>query len=557
MAPAVLILRDYQEEAVQAHYDFFSRYREPDENPIIVVPTGGGKSLIIAEFLKRSLRLWPKTRFIVLTHVRELIRQNYDEFVGHWGGGFLEPCPAGIYSAGLNRRDRDCRVLFAGIQSVWTLAGDLGHFDVVLVDECHLIPKRGQGRYLTCLSALRKINPRLRVVGYTATHYRLDGGYLHRGPDRMFSRVAYEVRVEMLIERGHLAPLVAKKMESAIDASDVRVSSTGDYVVDELEAAAMADGCVDSAVAEMVSYARASDRRSWLVFAIGKAHAAEVVDRLESYGVRAETVFGDTPREQRDDRVARFKSGALRCLVNVGVLTTGFNAPRCDLMAIMRPTQSASLYVQMMGRGMRTHPGKRDCLVLDYGENVARHGPINAVRPKSAGSEDGGVMPTKACPECRSILPLGVQRCPECGHEWEAAEIRAEHARVASALCPIDLTANRPRVRTVDQWFLRRHEKDKGATSLRVDYQCGTVAVSEWVCLEHEGYAQRKATRWWLAHGAPPVPATVDEAIRRESELQVPLAIEVIRDGEYDRVLRPLFDLASIMTDDHDSAAAQ
>lgn len=536
-----LTLRDYQEECVQAHFDFFDRHRAPEENPLFVVPTGGGKSLVIAEFIARSRRLWPQTRFLVLTHVRELIRQNHDEFVSHIGRPLQQV--AGIYSAGLARRDLHCPVLFAGIQSIWERADELGPFDLVLVDEAHLIPKRGQGRYRSYLAALRKINPRVRVLGYTATHYRLDGGYLHRGADRLFTHVAYDVRIELLVQRGFLAPLVARLPEKPVDVSGVKISSTGDYAADELEAAMREDGCVEAACEETVRLAAQQGRTSWLIFASGKLHAADIVEELGRRGVAAVAVFGDTPKKDRDDVVQRFRAGQLRALVNVGVLTTGFNAPRIDLMAIMRPTQSASLYVQMMGRGMRTFAGKKDCLVLDYGGNVERHGPINAVRPRGAGPDgevDKGPAPTKVCPVCRTIVGLGTPICGTCLYEWPAAMMQVEHARVASHLCPLDLEAGKPRVLPVTGWFFRLHEKEGRPPSMRIDLMAGMKCVQDWLCFEHEGFPGRKAKRWWrLLGGLEPAPDKSSDAVARApAELRQPAAVEVVDDGEYLRVHR-------------------
>lgn len=536
-----LTLRDYQEECVQAHYDFFARNAEG--NPLFVVPTGGGKSLIIAEFVRRSLEAWPDTRFLVLTHVKELIQQNHDEFVEHWGG----LAPAGIYSAGLGRRDSRDRVTFAGIQSVWRRATDLGPFDLVLIDEAHLIPKSGEGRYRHYLTELRRLNPDVRACGYTATPFRLDGGYLHKGSGGVFTEIAYDVKVDLLVERGYLVPLVAKRPERVIDTTHARTGH-GDFKTNDLEAAALDGDCVEEAVAETVRIAREQDRKALLFFGTTIKHAERILGELDVHGVEARGVFGHTSKAERDEVVQAFRDGKLPALVNVGVLTTGFNAPRCDLMAVMRPTQSASLYVQMMGRGMRTFPGKVNCLVLDYGENVERHGPINRVRPRTTGEGGAGDAPMKVCPACRSIVLLGTKLCPDCGHEWPPAQVEIEHRRLAGVLSPYDPDAGKPRVLVVDSWSFRAHEKLDKPTSLRVDYQCGMRMLSEWVCLEHPGFAGRKAARWWTAHsGRVPLPLTVTDALTRTEELRRPQAIEVvdeITNGKtFERVHRPLFTL--------------
>lgn len=548
-----LELRSYQESCVGAHFNFFHKNKEG--MPLFVIPTGGGKSLVIAEFVRRVRKQWADQRVLILTHVRELIRQNYDEFIAQWGPDLF--LPAGIYSAGMKRRDTRDGVIFAGIQSVYSKAEQLGHFDLVLIDEVDLVPKAGNGMYRTYLAEAKKINPALRVCGYTATHFRLDGGYLHKGNGCIFTDVAYEVQLETLIEGGWLVPPIAKRPRHVIDTQGLR-KYKGDFKPSELEVRARADGCVEAAVAEAVAIGRDQDRKAWMFFAVTKQHASDIRDALHEHGVDARMVFGDTPKDERDQILSGFKSGEISTVVNVGVATRGYNAPRCDMLVVMRPTESAALYVQIMGRGMRPYPGKKDCLVLDYGLNVARHGPINKVRPRhfrGDGSEKSP-PPVKVCPKCQSIILLGTRICPDCGHQWPDPEIRIEHERVAAWESPFDPEANKPRIMKVSSWFFRKHEKTGKPPSLRVDFHCGMRTITSWVCLEHEGFARVKAFKWWTTyHGAAPVPMTVADAIQRQHELRMPEKIEVVDDGRYERVRRPIYEDKPPEPEQHEEAA--
>ncbi|MCG8557866.1 MAG: DEAD/DEAH box helicase, partial [Proteobacteria bacterium] len=348
--------REYQEECVQAHFDWFARNSEG--NPLFVVPTGAGKSLVIAEFVRRSLNAWPGCRFLVPTHVKELVQQNYDEFVGHCGDEeWFDSATAGIYSAGIGRFDKGCAVVFCNVQSVAHKVSEIGRFDLVLVDEAHMIPKRGEGRYRTLIEDLTEVNPRLRVCGYTATHYRLDGGYLHQGDGRIFTDVAYEVRLEDLVPE-FLSPVATKLPgDGQIDATAVP-KSAGDYNLRALGEIAENAQCVADAVDDVVR--RGADRKAWLFFATTVRHAELIAQRLQrKHRIGCDVVLGNMPKGERRAAIEAFRDGRIRALVNVGVLTTGFNAPRCDLLAIMRPTMSAALYVQMIGRGMRLFPGKK------------------------------------------------------------------------------------------------------------------------------------------------------------------------------------------------------
>lgn len=538
----MLTPRDYQEACIKAHFTYFNRKRG---NPLFVVPTGGGKSLIIAEFVRRTIEQWPTQRVIILTHVKELIEQNYDEFLGQWG--LL--APVGIYSAGLNRRDTGCSVTFAGIQSVWPhlskeddppkAAVDLGAFDLALIDEAHLLPKTGEGRYRSYLDWLEYLNPKLKVLGYTATPFRLEGGELHKGEGRIFTDIAYDVPVKKLIEDDYLAPLIAKLPSGTIDTSGVG-KSRGDFKPGELEAAAMAGDNVHEAVDEMVEKAKENDRKHWLVFACGISHAELIVELVREHGVSCELLTGKTPKEERRKIVRDAKAGDITCLVNVGVLTTGFNWPRCDMLAVMRPTQSTSLYVQIMGRGMRTFPGKENCLVLDYGENVLRHGPINRINITT--KEKGeGEAPVKVCPECDAIVHAAVNNCDQCGFEFPKKD--PVHTPEAGKLAPIDFSVREPKRETLDctAVYYDLHSKPGKPNSLKVTYMCGWRRFCEWICLEHTGYAQRKAQGWWAQRGSTPVPVDIYEALERKGELEKPTSIIVQEDGKYDRIVDAIF----------------
>jgi DNA repair protein RadD len=519
-----LQLRPYQRAAIDAIYAYYEKY---SGNALITIPTAGGKSLVAAAFIQEVLAQWPDQRIIILTHVRELISQNFAELNRLW-----PEAPAGIYSAGLNRRDSQARILFAGIQSVHRKAYVIQRADLVLVDEAHLIPGKANTTYRRFLDDLTRINPQLKIIGLTATPYRLDSGMLHVGPDALFDDIAFEVSVRELIDQGYLAPLISKQTSTRLDVSGVGTRG-GEFVAGQLEAAVDQDPITQSAIDEVVAYGR--DRRSWLLFCAGVDHAQHVYDAVRSRGVSCATIFGHTPKAERDRIIAAFKSGKIRALASMGVLTTGFNAPAVDLIAMLRPTKSTGLYVQMAGRGTRLAPDKENCLVLDSAGNVARHGPIDLVKPKDKTNGDGEA-PTRVCPECQTINALAAQVCAECGYVFPVPE--AAQLDATATTRPI-LSTGRPAAWVaVTGVTYHRHEKLGKPPSLRVDYLCGLVRHSEWVCPEHGGYATSKATQWWArrANGRPP-PTTVDEALARTDELQNPIQIAVRPNGRFTEVV--------------------
>ncbi|WP_444452938.1 DEAD/DEAH box helicase [Rhodobacter capsulatus] len=514
----MLTLRPYQQAAITAIYGYFQTHTG---NPLVVIPTAGGKSLVMASFIEGVLKAWPDQRILIVTHVRELIAQNHAEMIGLW----LD-APSGIYSAGLGKREAQARILFAGIQSIHRRAAEIGHTDLVLIDEAHLIPGKSSTMYRRFLDTLKAINPALKVIGLTATPFRLDCGMLHEGQNALFTDIAYEAPVRELIDAGYLSPLVSKQPATRLDVSKVGTRA-GDFIARDLAAAVDQDAITRAAVTEIIEHG--CDRKSWLAFCSGVEHARHVAEEFGRQGISCRTIFGDTPMDERDAILAAFKRGEIRALASMGVLTTGFNAPGVDLIALLRPTQSAGLYVQMVGRGTRLAPGKENCLVLDFAGNVRRHGPIDLVRPKRPGDGGGGEAPTKVCPECDSIIALSATECPDCGYVFPAREVK-----IAPTAATLPVLSPKQQWLPVTGVSYSRHDKAGGRPSLKVTYSCGLASYSEWVCLEHQGYARQKAAQWWRKR-APgcPVPLSVAEALAQTSRLARPSDISVRPSGRY------------------------
>ena len=524
-------LRDYQASAVDAIYAFFAQRR--GEAPIVVAPTGSGKSVIIAEFCRRALADYPETRIMMATHQRELIQQNFQALLRMWPGA-----PAGIYSAGLGRRQARAQILFAGVQSVHRKAREIGHVDLMLVDEAHLIPRSSSTQYGRLIDSLRTINPAMKVIGATATPYRLDSGLLHTGDDAIFDGVAYDIAVAMLVQRGYLSPLISKRPGAVFDTNGLH-KRAGEFIESEMMARFGGDEATDAAVAEVI--ALGADRKSWLAFCISVAHAEKVRDAMRDHGISAEMVTGDTPTMERDRLLRQFKAGEIRCLTSVAVLTTGFDAPAVDLIAMLRPTASTGLYVQMAGRGMRIAPEKENCLVLDFAGNVLRHGPVDAIevhdKKKGAGEGDGEA-PVKVCPACESIILIAARECTDCGHVFPAPEPKVERTASTEAIMNLTATDNWRPVMDVEY---ARHRKAGSPDSMRVEYLIGGdshVVVSEWVCFEHGGYARQKAVQWWGQWGDGAPPDDTDEALGRLHEIARPADAVIVRDGKYHRIKR-------------------
>lgn len=519
-------LRSYQQEAIDTVFDYWSR---GGGNPLVSMATGTGKALTIAGTIKQLHQMNPLIRVICLVHVKELVEQNFLTFQRYYPGA-----STGINCAQLNRRDKHQAVLFASINSIYKLKPNvLGKRDVILIDECHLCPKAGEGMYRTFLDNLRSASPDMRIVGFTATPYRMDSGRLDDGPGKIFDETIFEYGIRNGIEDGYLSPLTSKGTALQMDVRSV-AKRGGEFVAGALEIAVDQDWITKAAVAEMVAFGE--HRRAWLAFCAGVKHAEHVRDEVRAHGISCEMVTGETPNAERARIIRDYKAGKIRCLTNAQVLTTGFDAPQVDLVAMLRPTLSPGLYCQIVGRGTRLATGKDNCLVLDFAGNVRRHGPVDAieVKPKfqSQGSKSADdEVRAKECPNCHELVAFNTRRCPSCDHEWPIVEV-PKHDAEADALTPILSTEAPPWVPVEDVQF-RVHNKPGSPPSLRVEYGSALNIYREWVAIEHQGFARRKAETWWQSNADGPCPITVAEALLRKNQIRWPTEIQVRKNGKY------------------------
>ena len=386
-------LRPYQQEAVDATLDHF---RKSDESAVIVLPTGAGKSLVIAELARLARR-----KILVLTHVKELVGQNHAKYESYGLTG-------GIFSAGLKRKENRHQVTFASVQSV---AANLEQFrdeySLVIIDECHRVSGEETSQYQRIIELLRQQNDSLKVLGLTATPYRLAMGWIYRyhyrgfvrgsGEDqaRPFQHCIYELPLSYMINRGYLTkPELVNAAVAQYDFSALTQDSFGEYAEKDVNQLLSKHKRVTRAIIEQV-VEMAAERKGVMIFAATVEHAREVTGYLPEH--ETALVTGATDLKDRDLLIQRFKQRQLKYLVNVSVLTTGFDAPHVDLIAILRPTQSVSLYQQMVGRGLRLDEGKQDCLVIDYaGNHVNLHHPEVGEPKPNPDSEPVQVF----CPGC-------------------------------------------------------------------------------------------------------------------------------------------------------------
>ncbi|NTF69403.1 DEAD/DEAH box helicase [Rhizobium rhizogenes] len=529
----MLELRYYQREAIDALYAY---WRNGGGNGLIVLPTGAGKALVIAKLIEELLADYPDMRILNVTHSAPLVGQNYQEFLG-----LLPFAPAGIYSAGLGRRDARAQVLFCGIQSVWNKVDQIGEIDLVIVDEAHAISRNSNTQYGKFFDAVRKANPDSRTCGTTATDYRMDSGRLTDDLDdddadddvaaavseitgvkkfKLFDDVVYEIGIGELIEKGYLTRLTSQKTTSKIDLKGIGTRG-GEYIPGQVSEAA--ERIIEEAIAE--DMVLSEGRRAGLFFSTSKDNARHVAEAIQRHGRTCAVLTSDNAHQTKEI-FEGFRAGKYWAISSVSMITTGTNFPFVDFISLILSTKSPGKLVQILGRGTRNCDGKEDCLIADHGRNLAYHGPIDQIRPREPGS-GLGEQPKKLCPQdqldtngncgCGELIPISIMTCQCCGYVFPPNE---EEKITAQADTTPVLSTEKPWSTVSSRTFRHHPGKEGKPDSVKCVYMLGYKAVNEWLCCEHKGYPKTKADRFWLAHGgARPFPSTVLEWLERQDEL--------------------------------------
>lgn len=498
--------RYYQQEAFDAAV---AHVLKTDEPGILELATGAGKSIIIA-----MLADWlagKNRRVLVLTDSSDLVSQNHEKYL-------MTGNDAGIFSAKLGKKNHRHQVIFGGIQSV---ARNLEKFDspfsLIVVDECHMVGP--DGSYQKVFKHFYALNPKMRVIGLTATPSR--GKYRLVSPDNFFKHTIYRKLTKSLIEEGFLVPIVyGAPSAEEYQLAGLKLNSLGKFNQSAVDAATLGQERLTRAICtDIMANMFAQNRQLCMIFAASVQHAKEIVSYLPN-GL-TEIVTGETSQQDRVEIINAARNGPIQYLVNVGTLTKGVDIPRCDCIALLRATESPALLSQIIGRGLRLSPdtGKEDCLLLDYGQNIERHGEaeddiFGDLEDAKAKAESGDA--TKVCPECNSESIMMARRCKHktgwdgemCGYRFEFKtctecdtqnDITARHcwhcdhelvdpndklSRKAS-IGAVQNLAELPVIQTV----LMPHKKD-GKTLLRADYtvktNTSTMIVSEYFHEQHE-----------------------------------------------------------------------
>jgi len=508
-------LRDYQAAAISATWEGMRTYA--GQNPCIVLPTGAGKSPVIATLCRDAVQNW-MGRVMVVTHVKELIEQLKSTII-EWYPGL----DVGVYSAGLNARCVDNQVVIAGIQSAYKRAGEFGRRHLTIIDEAHLIPEHEDGMYRQFLAEMSALNPNHRVVGLTATPYRTGAGEIC-APENILNYESYRAEICGLIAGGYLSRLQNDKAAFTANMSQC-AKARGDFAAGEMENIFNNLNDNDRAVRQIADCLET--RTAGLVFCSGVKHGATICQMLNDCGVSSSFVYGEMDSKERAKSLDNFQKGRVKCLVNVNVLTTGFDATHVDLVAVLRATTSPGLFYQMCGRGFRLHPGKEDCLVLDFGGNIARHGSLDdpqygqealaAWKQAKEEKAEKAAAKLKMCPACGLEVSIQAKECP-CGlvfpDSMMPADPESDHSILRGDLPEPEWMDV---IRTTYSLHMKNDWSEGDLRTMRVEYYWSEGMrdwpIREWVCVEHTGFAGDKAADWWSRRCDSPVPTTVEAAL--------------------------------------------
>lgn len=522
-------LRDYQVRAVDSGVRFL--FEGEQRRGLILMPTGTGKSVVIGSTVAQVKHYYPSAKIVMLTHVKELVKQNYEKAVA------ISQRSIGLWSAGLRKKQYTSDIVFAGIDTVARNPHHLDERHILLIDEAHRVSHKPNTNYRTTTDVLAQVNPYIKSLGYTATGYRMGQGLLTDHWFNVKTQTTTEAYWQTVIEdmtsteefnqffeKGYLKRVVPKPTESEIDVSNMRKQSDGEYNQHDVDVAVNNANKIKAIVDEICE--NGFDRRSWMVFSAGNKNAELLTDEIRSRGVSVACITDDTPAAERDALIAAFKRYEIRCIVNNSILTTGFDHEGVDLIAVVRVTNSTPLWVQILGRGTRPvfaqgfdlstvegrlaaifASGVYNCLVLDFAGNSKRLGAINAPvipePPLKRSKQSVKDCPVKICGQCGMYNATMVSVCENCGSEFPISESIVENASTHTLIVG-DHVEDIRKLRVTSTTF-RKHDtvlpSGGSASSVYVKYNCGRDGSFD----ERLSFAGAQSTvftrKWWDMFG--------------------------------------------------------
>eukprot|EP01023_Acetabularia_acetabulum_P004917 TRINITY_DN12053_c0_g1_i2.p1 TRINITY_DN12053_c0_g1~~TRINITY_DN12053_c0_g1_i2.p1 ORF type:complete len:744 (-),score=90.94 TRINITY_DN12053_c0_g1_i2:368-2599(-) len=502
----ILELYDYQRNTIELLNESISNISRGQNRLLVEYPTGGGKSVVIAKFVEE---IYKKTgwKIIVAVDAQELVQQNSDTLKKWWQE---DPIEIGICCSGLYKKSFDEKVIVGSIQTMSSKKNisNFGRTQILIVDEAHKIQRDGQGRYGKFIQELTAQNPDLIIIGFTATPFRTDSGLLTEsfdGQPPIFNKIVDEVTIGDLIDRNILCPMKLPLMNNKLDVKGVK-SDKNDFLAESLDKNINTKDINKKIVTEINKHGISEQRKSWLIFACSIDHAQKIAKLLEDKYISVGIIVSNEKVTSKRDRrriIDDFKNYKIQALVNVNVLTTGFDHPGLDMVVLVRPTKSKVRHIQMIGRGLRMCPGKSDCLVLDFAQNIARNGDIQTMNGQKVSKHKKTKKPKQ------DVIQLGEEELSELSSKQLSSEGLLTAKPAAHKLCK------------VEDFDIVRHMSKKKNHCLKIEWYCEDCDKSE----PFKEYFTMKENNqfslsWWKQHGGKkPPPLTMSDAEAREKEI--------------------------------------
>lgn len=534
-------LRPYQISALKAvHNDL-----KTDQFVLLQMVTGAGKTVIGCRLIN-GYYFSTHFRFLILAHKQELVQQFEKTFNAMTDISFLD---VGVNCEGLKRRELGKRVTISTIQSFVGDSSAYAGCDLLIIDEVHRAKFGNDSQYDKVLKYLLSLNPEMRVVGFTATPFRLDHGYIYghkcaEPTENIFEKVNHKVTYKDLSSQGYLMPLAGKVAKNDHLTADLAAvgRSYGDYNLEHVGTVMANHRHLKTAVQAITEHCEEYNHICVACCTID--HAEQLKNLL---GDDCTTIHSKLTQIERAINMARWKSGEVRIMTSIEILIEGFDWPPLDCLVGACPTLSARKYLQFLGRVLRCSPGKEKAFFLDLTDNTSYFGldldNVKVEIPKKVAGELSKYE--KECPNCGETIHPARIECPECGYVWPQAEIT--EAESLPELKDVEFGKKEKTTYEVFEMEFELHKKPNKIPSMKVTYYVdifGYERFSEWICFEHTGYPREKAADWWLKMTNEPgreilnmTPRTVEEALSRQKEVIKPVQIVIEPDGKYTKII--------------------
>lgn len=520
----MISLRPYQLELIEVVW------QEMFHSPTVLaqLPTGGGKTLCFSHLIKKGMEAKSDMRTMVIMGRIDLVTQTERAIAR-----VVERKHIGVYCGTINRKELNRQVTVASIQSLRALHS-VPFVNMLIIDEVHNLDEENKGGYLNFVEKLKVVNPKLKVIGFTATPFR-NRGYIF-GEDKLFKKLSYKKTIQDMIAMGFLCRPILKQSDNAFDTSTLRTRA-GEYMQEDVDVLVSNEHTMELQIKEALKNQVGRISIAWATANID--HCNRVLNALEKEGEYATSVHSKQNRDTRNANLSAFMGGSCRHMVFVSVLSEGFDHPPIDCVVLMRPTRSPVLYVQTVGRGLRIYENKKDCLVLDYGQVVRELGPLDD--PKVKGKKGEGEAVLKCCPQCSVWCFGGCMTCPECSFAFPPPLAPEEKlTKRHDATAQILSEAQKPTTEVLGPITITMHEAKSGNMCVRIIYEDRNIlnrwggfnGVSEYFVTTSAWAMERLEARLNnIGASLPSIPF--------ENDIVVQGTFQVIKkeDGKYDRVL--------------------